>query len=113
MTKADGDYNFPDEGCDFAPACLTCHLPICRYDMTVVQLNAWKKTNGFMDNLQGGQPIKQADRPPGRPLHHLTPTMKELILEGYRNKQIALRLDVRENTVSICRKRMRDKGEIV
>lgn len=24
---------YPDRGCDLAPACLKCPLPVCRYDM--------------------------------------------------------------------------------
>ena len=28
-----GRGNYRDTGCDIAPACLSCHLPVCRYDM--------------------------------------------------------------------------------
>lgn len=34
------DYDYRDEGCDLAPACLACPFPACRYDDAAPLLRA-------------------------------------------------------------------------
>ena len=41
----DGHDIYEDSGCELAPRCLSCYLPVCKYDMSPQQRNA----------LQGGQ----------------------------------------------------------
>lgn len=32
--RAEGSGEYVDDGCSLAPHCLTCPLPVCRYDLT-------------------------------------------------------------------------------
>ncbi len=38
-----------DTGCDKAPSCLNCHLPLCWQDMTPKQRRAWLRSQSEGD----------------------------------------------------------------
>lgn len=46
---------YADDGCDMAPACLTCPLPRCKYDMAPGALIALRKgdRNARVRGMQG------------------------------------------------------------
>ena len=46
MMRADSNrVNYPDDGCEHSPSCLTCPLPQCKYDAPVQSRKARQAAN--------------------------------------------------------------------
>ena len=47
-------FSYPDRGCNLAPSCLKCHLPVCKFDLprekgnTVQRKNAQERADRIM-----------------------------------------------------------------
>ena len=46
-------YFMPDEGCEFAPSCLNCHLPVCKEDNYVAVRRAVQQEQARSLRAQG------------------------------------------------------------
>lgn len=54
------DWNaYPDRGCEIAPRCLECPLPVCRYDLPPKVAGAWLQSKRAMELLAAGMNTEQ------------------------------------------------------
>ena len=53
--------HYPDQGCELAPACLSCHLPRCRFDQ--VEGQQWRRRPKGIPNRRKARGINLSDSP--------------------------------------------------
>ena len=65
MTRIDAlpeGTDFTDGGCNLAPSCLNCPLPLCKYDMPTHILNRAARDNRIYELRKSGVPPKDIRR---------------------------------------------------